>query len=334
MANVTLHDVARAAGVSHTTVSWALRGDARIKASTREKVEAIARELGYVPNEVARNLARGRTHTLAIVSSSFSPAFEAETLRGIETEISEAHPNFTLVQYSTGGQPERAQALYTQLLRGNRADAVIGLTDPPDEPTYAAYRQAGKPLVVFDEDAPETALAIRSDSRLGARLATGLLLDAGCRRPGIVISRAHENGRLKCNPGRLEIFFGLCAERGIEGRQHSIARFSFEQGKALARPLVEEGWDGVFCAAGDMVAIGIMAGCRTLGVKIPEALRIVGYDNLAIAEMVHPALSTIAQPLEEMGREAVRLCFSQMESAGAVFSPRSFPPALVRRESA
>lgn len=335
MANITLHDVARAAGVSHTTVSWALRGDPRIKASTREKVLSAARTLGYVPNEVARNLVRGRTDTIAIVSHTFSSAFEAETLRGIELELNESHPDYILVQYSAGGSTDNVHALYEQILRGNRADAVISLADPPTPAVYKAYLQARKPLVVFDEEARDMNL-VCGDSRLGAELATQLLLDAGCRHPGVISSRTHENGRLKCNPGRVSTFLDLCAKRGIEARQLSIRQFRFENGQAIARTIVSEGWDGVFCAAGDMVAIGILAGCRDLGVRIPQDLKVVGYDNLLVSSMVQPALTTISQPMERMGREAVRLCFDQLPTALEYYSPavRSFTPELVRRESA
>lgn len=333
MANITLHDVARAAGVSHTTVSWALRGDPRIKGSTRDKVLAAAQALGYVPNEAARCLVKGCTHTIAIVSHTFSSAFEAETLHGIEREISETRPDFTLTQYSAGGSTARAQALYEQLLRGNKADAVISLADPPGAAIHAAYIEAKKPLVVFDEDAIGMD-SVHGDSALGAKLATELLLDRGCRRPGIVSSQTQENGRLKCNPGRVSTFFTLCAARGVAAQQRSIQEFRFESGQALAASIVADAWDGVFCAAGDMVAIGIMAGCRALGVRIPEDLCVVGYDDLLVSAMVQPALTTIAQPLETMGREAVRLCFSPPEDG--VYTPvtRCFTPRLIQRDSA
>ncbi|MBK9394845.1 MAG: LacI family DNA-binding transcriptional regulator [Uliginosibacterium sp.] len=330
---ITLHDVARAAGVSHTTVSWALRGDPRIKPSTREKVLAAAQALGYVPNEVARCLVKGCTNTIAIVSHTFSSAFESETLRGIELEVSESHPCFTLAQYSASGSAERAQTLYEQLLRGNKADAVISLADPPSPAIHAAYVKAKKPLVVFDEDAIGMDM-IHGDSALGAKLATELLLDRGCRRPGIISSQTQENGRLKCNPGRVSTFFKLCAERGVAAQQRSIHEFRFESGQALAASIVAEAWDGVFCAAGDMVAIGIMAGCRALGVRIPEDLRVVGYDDLLVSSMVQPALTTIAQPLETMGREAVRLCFNAPAEERYTPVSRCFTPRLVQRDSA
>lgn len=334
MANVTLHDVAKAAGVSHTTVSWALRADKRISEKTRTQVQAAANALGYIPNEGARSLATGRTNTVAIVSPNFSSAFASEILRGIETEMEEHHTDFALVQYSTGAIAERADRIYQQLLFANRADAVVCLADSPTAMTRAAYAQSKKALVVFDEHIDDTA-SIRGDNRLGAVLATEHLLDSGCKVPGIVTSQVLANGRTKCDPARTTSFMHACAARGVVGKSLSLNHFHFNTGHELARTIADEGWDGVFCAAGDMVAIGIMAGCRELGVTIPSDLRIVGYDSLLVSAMVHPALTTIEQPLELMGRTAVRSCFSQLSSIGDQELPRHtvFAPRLIRRAS-
>ena len=339
MGNVTLHDVAKAAGVSHTTVSWALRGDKRIAAKTRAHVENIAASLAYVPNEVARSLAKGRTSTVAIVSPAFSSAFASELLRGIEAEMAEAHADFSLVQYTTGGNSQRADYIYQQLLHGNRADAVICLADPPNPIVRAAYAAARKALVVFDETINDT-VSIHGDNRLGARLATEHLLKQGCKIPGIVTSQVLANGQTQCDPTRTSCFMQVCAAQGLEGQSLSLNHFTFDQGHDLARTIARAGWDGVFCAAGDMVAIGIMAGCRALGLAIPQDLRIIGYDNLWVSSMVQPALTTIEQPLELMGRTAVRSCFHQLLGEdlqvppAQVFELPSFAPVLIVRGSA
>lgn len=334
MGHATLHDVAKAAGVSHTTVSWSLRGDPRISPATRQKVAAAAAALGYVPNEAARCLACGRTMTVAVVSPSFSPAFESEILHGIENEVEEAHAEYGLVQFSTGGSPERNRLIHDQLLRGNKADAVICLCDPPDAELRAAYAQARKPLVLFDEEIAD-ASTVRGDSLAGARLATALLLEGGCRRPGIVSSRTDDDGRPSCDPGRWSAFYEVCRAAGLSGDCVQVDSYHFEGGRSLAAEIARRGWDGAFCAAGDMVAIGLMAGCRELGIAIPGGLRLVGYDNLTVSAMVTPALTTIAQPLEAMGRAAVDLCFELMAD-GWDGRPRhrAFAPSLVRRESA
>jgi LacI family transcriptional regulator len=335
MANITLHDVAKVAGVSHTTVSWALRADKRITEKTRAHVQAAAQALGYIPNAVARSLATGRTHTVAIVSPAFSSAFATEILRGIEAEMADQHADFSLVQYSTGASVGRAHQVYEQIVSGNRADAVICLADPPDLPIRQACAASGKALVVFDESIDDTA-SIRGDNYQGAILATEHLLQSGCKRPGIVASQILASGRTKCDPDRAANFMRICAARGIAGKSMSLNHFDFDAGHKLAQAIVDEQWDGVFCAAGDMVAIGIMAACRDLGVSIPGDLRVVGYDNLLIAAMVHPALTTIAQPLELMGRTAVRSCFEQMTSGPEKVDVQhaTFAPRLICRSSA
>ncbi|NNM53997.1 MAG: LacI family DNA-binding transcriptional regulator [Spirochaetales bacterium] len=326
----TLHDVAQTAGVSHTTVSLALKNDPRITPSTREKVIEAARLLGYVPNETARGLVRYRTGTLAVVCASFSSAYEAEVLRGIEHEMRTHHPDFGLVQYSTGGHPSRADEVHRRILRGNIADAIICLDDPPEVTVVEAYRQIKKPLVVFTEGMDETSW-VHCDGRLGATLGTQALLDSGCQAPWIVTSR-FQNGQPHCDPERWEVFTNLCQGAGVKPRVIEIDNLDFDSGKALAARLQGQ-TDGVFCAGGDLVAIGLMSGFRDLGVAIPQSVKIVGYDGLAISSMVNPGLTTVAQPLEEMGRQAVQFCFSLLTNFAPTPLSRLFEPVLVRRKT-
>lgn len=331
---VTLHHVARMAGVSHTTVSMALRGDPRIKDSTREKVLEAARALAYVPNAAARSLARGRSNTVAILSSSFSAAYESETLRGIEKEMGRVLPDYRLVQYSTsGGARGDVDALLQDLLYGSRADGVICLSHPPSREVRTAWREHHKPLLVFNANLDDVPV-IRGDDYKGARLAAAHLLDRGCLRPGIVHGGHEVRTDRPADPGRRDGFLEVCAERGVEGLSMAICRYHFDEGQRMAADIAREGWDGVFCAAGDMVAIGIMAGLREAGLSVPADIRVVGYDNLRVAAMVSPSLSTIAQPLEDMGAEAVRM-IKELLASEELPDPVMVvhEPFLVQRES-
>ena len=334
MGATTLYDVAREAGVSHTTVSWALRGDPRISATTRGRVLEVATRLGYQPNAAARSLAGGRTATVALVSPTFSAAYESELLRGIEEEMSGNHPDHDLVQYSTGGNPERAASTWDRLLRGNRADAVVCLCDPPPAPVREAFAREGKPLVLFDERVEDTS-CVRGDSRLGTRLAARRLLDGGCVRPAIVTSAAAEPDRPRCDPERLGTFREVCSKAGLEAGHLSVDRYRFESGQELSKAVADAGWDGVFCAAGDLVAAGIASGLAALGVDVPGRVRLVGYDDLLVASLTSPPLTTVAQPLARMGKAAIELCFELMD-APAPLEPRHrrFEPSLVARASA
>lgn len=342
---VTLHHVAQLAGVSHTTVSMALRGDSRIKEATRARVLEAARSLAYVPNAAARSLAQGKSNNVAIVSSSFSSAYESETLRGIEKEVCCSLPHCRIVQYSTGGKHELTDSILLDLLYGSQADGVICLTDAPSPEVRQAYRDHHRALVVFNSNIKDVTV-IRGDGFKGACLATAHLLERGCRRPGIVHGCWEGRNMQACDPGRFEAFMDTCAAHGIEGLSVGISRFHFAEGQAVARTIASQHWDGVFCSAGDMVAIGVMAGCRELGLAIPQDVKVVGYDNLWVSSMVHPALSTVAQPLEVMGAEAVQLIKSQMHQADSLPATgsgsqarlpepemRIHEPVLIQRES-
>lgn len=329
---LTLEDVARAAGVSHTTVSWAIRNDPRICASTRLRVQEIALALGYVPNEAARCLATGKTRTLALVSPSFSSAYEAETLRGIEEQMARLHPEYSVVHYSTGGNELRAEAVYQKLLGGNLADGVICLADPPGKELRRSFREAQKPLVVFDESLGDS-LVLRGDSVTGTQLAMEVLEEHRCRRPVIIAAATKGASISACNPSRVVTFQDWCRNHGLLGTVITVDRFFFDSGLAVAAEIKASKADGIFCAAGDMVAIGIMAAFRDMGLAVPQDIPIVGYDNLLVSAMVSPALSTIAQPLAQMGRHAVDMAFAAMED-GVLDRIAEFPASLVRRQSA
>ena len=326
----TLHDVARLAGVSHTTVSLALKNDSRITPNTRGKVLEAARSLGYVPNETARGLVRYRTGTLALVSDSFSSAYEAELLRGIESAMRHNHPEFALVQYSTGGREARSEEIHRRILRSNAADAVICLAEPPSPSVILAYQQSQKPFVLFAENV-EGASWVHCDGKLGAQLATQALLEAGCYNPGIVTS-SFQNGQPHCDPERWGVFQKLCLDSGVVPHTFEIELLDFSSGKSLAARIPRE-VDGIFCAAGDLVAIGLLAGFRERGIQVPQDMKLVGYDGLDVSSLVSPGLTTVAQPLEDMGRQAVQFCFSLLSNFESSGLSRLFEPILLRRGS-
>jgi DNA-binding LacI/PurR family transcriptional regulator len=333
LGNLTLHDVAREANVSHTTVSFVLKGDPRISAATAERVLAVVKRLGYVPNEMARCLAKGCTSTIALVSPTFSTAYESELLRGIEETMASKHPDYVLVHYSTAGGQERAEALWKQMLRGNRADGFICLSDPPSQSLRQDFAKSRKALVLLDDHIEDTC-CIRGDGRLGAQLATEHLLQQGSRRLAIVTSITSEQNQPRCNPERLETFRDICRKSGLEPGHLTVNHYHPDAGKELVSSILRHAWDGIFCAAGDMVSAGIIAGCRLHGVAIPDKLRLIGYDDLPLASLIAPSLTTISQPLFEMGKAAVERCFSLIETRETE-SPKhiKFDARLIQRES-
>jgi DNA-binding LacI/PurR family transcriptional regulator len=343
---ITIHDVAKLAGVSHTTVSWAIHDDPRLRDATKRRVLAAVAELGYTPNLSARSLVSGRSQSLAIVAASFTTVFELEVMQGLEAELanSDQAGRYSLNQYAAGGGSVRRDRIFRTLLSARRADAVIGLSLKPDEETLAEYRKAGLTLVLVEEDAPGAAV-VKTDNVRGARLAVEHLLRRGARRPGLVVGAA---GKPEDGLSPVERLAGFRAALEAAGLAFDPADVAFVReyrhadGLGAFAALAGRPIDAVFCAAGDLVATGVIRAAVAAGRRVPDDLPVVAYDDSFIAPLVAPALTTVRQPLQEMGAVALRFALAGLagpaaaeSAAGAAAPPprRIFDPELVVRDS-
>ena len=180
---VTILDVAKRAGVSHTTVSWAIHDRPEISAETKEKVFKAIKELDYHPNYLARSLVKGKTNTIAIVATFFSSTFEMEILKGIEQSINSMKSKYTITLFSTMGQHEK---VLSDIVYSKRADGVILMSIGVSEKIVELYKSNGVPLMVIDEDAPG-ALEVKLDNFKGAYVATEHLIKSGRKNLAIVL---------------------------------------------------------------------------------------------------------------------------------------------------
>lgn len=303
---VTIHDVARLAGVSHTTVSWAIHGHPGITEATKARVFKAIEELDYHPNYLARSLVKGRTNTIAVVASFFSSPFEMEVLKGIEQRIHEEEIRYGINLFSTMNDSER---VLREIVNGKRADAAILLSVSPSAETAALYRANGMPLIVIDEEA-QGSKTIQLNNRRGSRLAAEYLLARGRKRLALVLGTSGGNPGLSQAERRRGFEEALAeAGRAVDPSMiHFIEDYYFEEGQTLFARMAESGPegipDGIFCAAGDMIAMGIMLEARNRGIRVPEDLSIVGYDDIPSAALVSPPLTTVRQPLMRIGRRA------------------------------
>lgn len=332
---VTITDVARHAGVSHTTVSWVIHDDPRITSETKEKVWKSIRELDYHPNIQARSLVRGKTDVIAVVASTFSTAFEMTFLRGMEKAVSEDLISHSINLFSTYQNPERKNKLLREILHGKRADAVILVNLPLPEDIRAKYLQHNVPIILVEHEAPDVHV-FKMDGHAGAYAAVDHLIRQGRRHIALV------NGIVNTDEGgvspkeRLDGYSQALLDHGIEFREElvcEIDEYYFEFGEHALHVLNERNTeiDAVFCAAGDMVAFGIMKAANDLGLKMPEDLAVIGYDDLEVSVLVNPPLSSVSQPTEKLG-------YTLIESIGEIIrnpsgNPviRVFPPRLVTR---
>jgi LacI family transcriptional regulator len=338
---VTLKDVAAAVGVSHVAVSLALRDSPEIPPATKERILKAARELRYVPDESARRLKGGATGRIAYVASRLAHGFVGQVLVGMEQRSFESRQYFNAIHpYSTWFQTAVREDVLKRILYGGLADAVVLVSTKPDPATVREFKRHGLPLILVEDQAPGCH-SVRVDNVLGAKLAVQRLAASGCKKIGLVAGIVGGQG-LDLNPTALERREGFAQALKAAGlkadpkREQSVEYYERADGReALDRLLAADpGIDGIFCAAGDLVALGILERARALKRKVPQQLKLIGYDDIELASLVQPGLSTIRQPIQDLGAKAYDLAVAAVEGRLATEAQIVFKPALVLRETA
>ncbi len=330
----TIRDVAREAGVSIATVSHALSGKRPVSKPTLQRIEAASLRLGYRPNHVAASMVTGRTRTLGLVVPDIGNPFFSELVRAVEgTALTRG---YTLVV----GSSELTPALedrYVDVFRDKRVDALIYLPGTPRENArLSGLAAAGVPLVVLDEPLPTlppTASLLTVDNRLGGLLAARHLLELGHRAIGII------GGPRGLPTAAARVLGFRHAARGagapvVARRLRHADTYTLEAGRDAARYLLirEAAITALFCV-NDLIALGAMQAARELGRNVPAELSIVGFDDIFVAALVTPALTTVRQPVRRLGREAAELAIDLVEGRTAGPARRVLPVELRLRQS-
>jgi LacI family transcriptional regulator len=301
--SVTIHDVAKRAGVSHTTVSWTIHDHPGITEATKKKVFKAIEELDYHPNYLARSLVKGKTNTIAVIANFFSSPFEMEVLKGVEQGANNQKNPYMLTFYTTMGKHEE---VLKDILYGKRADAAILLSISPPKSISTLFKKNKIPLIVIDEEVTK-ATAIQVDHFKGSYLATEHLIHTGKKHLALVIG--DKESEILSQRERARGFYKALADNKLPFEKDAIffvRDFYFEEGFSVFNSIHSAPFpiDGIFCAAGDVIAQGIMLEAKKNGCKIPEEYAIVGYDDIPSSSLVYPALTTIRQPLFQIGKLA------------------------------
>ncbi len=297
----TLDEVARHAGVGRGTASRVLNGSPQVSVRARSAVLASVEELGYVVNPAARSLVTRRTDTVALVVSEagdrlFGEPFFAATVRGISERLS-ATP-YQLLLAMSGSERDRARV--ATYLTDQRVDGVLLLSLHADDDLPERLEARGVPTVVGGRPPDvQPACVVDVENHAGARVAVQHLLETGRRRIGIIAgSQDMTSGRDRVE-GALDALEGA----GIDPRVVPIAigDYSERSGEHAMRELLEgEPLDAVF-AGSDLMAAGALRVLREFGVGVPDEVAVIGFDNAPVCRHTQPELSTVAQPVEEMG---------------------------------
>jgi DNA-binding LacI/PurR family transcriptional regulator len=328
----TIRDVATRAGVSHQTVSRVINDSPRVTEATRERVLSAIRDLSYVPSPMARGLISNQTRSIGVVADDISDHFFARVVAGAEAEA--RRRGYYLMIGSV--EPDDDEAGYLRLMLERRVEGLI-LARPsvpltPDD--LQAARSAGVPLVTVGSTNPQGVPVVDVDNRQGGYDATRYLLQEGHRRIATIVGPSGWPSAV----ARLEGYRQALREAAVAEEPELVeyaSSWSLESGQAAAAGLLGRRADftAVF-AHSDLIALGAIRELRNVGLRVPEDVSVVGYDDLPVAGYVEPALTTVHQPMREVGARAAGFVLDQI-AGGAAPAPEAhlLPAVLVARQS-
>lgn len=323
----TIRDVAEKAGVTVTTVSRVLNNRGYISEKTRKKVYEAMKELNYQPNELARSLYRRKSYLIGLLIPSVSHPFFAELTNYIEYY---AYQNNYKILLCNSLQDVEKEKGYIDMLKRHQVDGIIiGSHTLKTE----QYLNVNLPIVAIDRYFSEKIPYVASDNYNGGVLATKLLIQKGCRKI------AHISGPLILNTpanNRYKAFMDVVKEYNVENVvvETKINVFDIDEHRKLIFKLFTDhpDIDGIF-ASGDFIAATIINASREIGKEVPKDLKVVGYDDISIAKMIIPPLTTIRQPIEEMAKKTIEIILDQIDGK-EVSIENILPITLIERESA
>lgn len=328
---VTIKDIAKRVGVTPATVSMVINNSPKISQETKEKVLKAIREMNYHPNYIGRSLVKGETNNIAVVASFFASLFALESVRGIEMNLRKTPYN--LILYSTKGMDENEDDLLRRILYERRADGVIIISLKAKKELMEEFKKE-KVAAVFIEELVEDFPTVKFNNIKAAFMATEYLIKNKRKNIGLIIGNKGLNAE-----ERLRGYKEALSHYNIDFDKDKVVEvidYSFEDGEKALNILMEKNKkiDAVFCAAGDVTAIGFMDAAKDKDIMIPDDIAIIGFDDIYLANLTNPGLTTIRQPITKMGMQAFDLLLDVIkgkEEDGKKII--SFEPELIIRES-
>lgn len=333
--SLTLEGIAKMAGVSRSTVSRVINDQPSVRDEVREQVWRLIRETGYQPHAAARSLATRRTGIVGViipesVTKLFTDPFFGLLLYGI-TEACNAHHTHLMLSLFNG--PSEPDEMYRRIIGSGHVDGVIVASAHMDDPLFPKLLHDGVSFVMAGRHPDERVNYVDVDNVGGARMAVEHLIRLGHTRIATIsgpLSMAHGEDRLVGYRQALEAHDLPVDEKLIVGGDYTEP-----SGSVGVQRLLPASPTAIF-AASDMLAIGALKALREAGLRVPDDVALVGFDDLRIATAVEPALTTVRQPIERLGTMAVDLLLDLMANPPNARSPAQriiLPTQLVVRAS-
>lgn len=326
---VTIYDIAKAAGVSKSTVANVLSGKGSVGESTRQRVLSYVRELGYRPNELARSLYSHKTFTIALVLPTIVNPFYPEIVEAIEIMASQRE--YQTLFCNTRGDFALGR-LQMERMRSRWVDGYVIMGSSMDIADIREYFQQGLPIVLCDWQENESPLEmpmVSVDFYRAGQLAAQHLLDLGHRQLAVIVDEPQQTLRL-------EGFRSVLEAAGVPLASESIQRGDslLESGYAAAKTLLasQRPPTAIF-ATTDWMAFGAIEAVLEAGLSVPQDISIIGLDDIHVSAHLRPPLTTIAVPKAQLAKEATELLLQQINGEEVLSASHLIEPYLVLRQS-
>ncbi len=330
LSSTTIMDVAREAGVSYATVSRVGNNKEYVKSDTRERVLKAITSLGYVVNQQARSLAGGRSYAVGLLVRDLGSSYMGEIVKGIDDALSAAQYNLML--YTTHRRKIKERIYVNNLIQG-MTDGLLLVLPENLEAYLETLDQTHFPYVLIDHQGlDERTPVVITTNWQGGYDATRYLIELGHRRIGFITGMLD----MLSSQDRLSGYQAALRDHGLPVDPQLVYEGTFYQpgGYSGAQSLLglPEPPTAIF-ASNDVMAFGVMEAVRDAGLRIPSDISVIGFDNIAQASQVAPPLTTVAQPLEQLGREAVRMLLVRMNNPEQPIERSILPTTLIIRQS-
>ncbi|MBL8119307.1 MAG: LacI family DNA-binding transcriptional regulator [Anaerolineae bacterium] len=328
--NVTIIDVARASGVSYSTVSRVLNGYEFVKEDTRQRVLEAAEKLGYVANLQARSLAGGHSNIIGVLVPGLDNSYIGEIIRGVDEELARA--NYDLMLYTTHRQRGHEQRYVNTIANGLTDGLLLVVPEVPTDYLKALSEKSFPHVLIDQSNVRDSSSMVDSTNWQGAYDATRYLIELGHRRIGFITGMME----LSSAGERLDGYRAALTDHSIPFLPELVAPGDFWQrsGHKSGLQLLDlPAPPTAIFASNDLMAFGLMEAIRERNLSVPEDISIVGFDDIPQSSIVYPPLTTVRQPLDQMGRVAARLLLEQIENPDRPPRRVTLATQLIIRES-
>ena len=304
---VTIYDVAREARVSMPTVSRVVNGNQNVKPETRNKVNEVIKKLNYRPNAVARGLASKRTTTVGVIIPDISNVYYSQLARGLE-DIATMYKYHSIISNSDN-DPEKEKEIFNNLL-SKQVDGIIFLGGTISEEIKDLINQSSVPVVVSGTNGKDDHIAsVNIDFKQAAEEATQHMIEKGAKKFALVGGDYSKKAQDDVLQGLTKVLNQHHLE--LDEALHFSGKESYKEGIKAFEKLQNNMPDAILSIS-DEQAIGILHSALDAGVNVPEDLQILSFNNTRLVEMVRPQLSSVIQPLYDIGAVGMRLLTKYM----------------------